>query len=182
MMTAYTHGVLVLSLGGQVAHDLVVTSNAFIGGAVLSLFAIVFGVTGIVGRSLPARIALMAGALVSATGMAVLALAVAWHDLLIFLLATSTAGAGYSLLFLSGLAVIHAAAPPDQRGAMLSALYLLSYLSMGATAIVLGAVATAGSLEFAVDLGAGVIAVLSLATMLLAASGRGLACHSSPNR
>jgi hypothetical protein len=141
----------------------------------------VFGVTGIVGRSLPAGIPIIAGALVSATGMAVLALAVAWHDLLIFLLATSTAGAGYSLLFLSGIEVINAAAPADRRGGMLSALYLLSYLSMGATAIVLGAVATARSLELAVDLGAGVIAVLSFGTLLLAASGRGLARHSSPN-
>jgi hypothetical protein len=180
MMTAYTHGVLVLSLGGQIAHDLVGTSNAFVGGAVLSLFAIVSGATGIIGRCLPARIAMIVGALVSATGMALLALAVARHDLPIFLLAASTAGAGYSLLFLSGLEVISAAAPADQRGGVLSALYLLSYLSMGATAIVLGAVATASSLGFAVDLGAGVVAVLSLATLLLAASGRGLA-RSSPN-
>src|SRR5258708_6798049 len=39
-MTAYTHGVLILSLGGQVAHDLVGSPNAFINGAALSLFAI----------------------------------------------------------------------------------------------------------------------------------------------
>ncbi len=181
MMTAYAHGVLVLSLGGQVAHDLVDTPNAFVGGAVLSLFAIMSGATGIVGRSLPVRIAMIAGALVSATGMALLALAVARDDLLVFLLATSTAGAGYSLLFLSGLEVINAAAPADRRGGILSAVYLLSYLSMGATAVVLGAVATASSLGLAVDLGAGVIAVLSLATLLLAASGRGLARHSFPN-
>jgi MFS family permease len=181
MMTAYTHGVLVLSLGGQVAHDLVGTSNAFVGGAVLSLFAITFGATSILGRSLPIRTAMIAGALASAAGMALLALAVVRHDLSIFLLATSTAGAGYSLLFLTGLQVINAAASADQRGGMLSALYLLSYLSMGATAIVLGAVATASSLALAVDLGAGVIAVLSLATLLLAASGRGLGRHASPN-
>ena len=180
MMTAYTHGVLVLSLGGQIAHDLVGTPNAFVGGAVLSLFAIMFGATSLVGRSLPARTAMIAGALVSATGMALLALAVGRHDLPVFLLATSTAGAGYSLLFLSGLEVINAAAPADQRGGILSAVYLLCYLSMGATAIVLGAVATACSLALAVDLGAGVIAVLSLATLILAAGGRGLARHSFP--
>jgi MFS family permease len=174
LMTAYTHGVLVLSLGGQVAHDLVGTSNALVGGATLSLFAIVFGATSIVGKFLPPRIGLITGALASATGMALLALAVQRHDLPIFLLATSTAGAGYSLLFLSGLEVINAAAPAAQRGGVLSALYLLSYLSMGATAIVLGTVATAGSLGLAVDLGACIIAVLSLATMILAASGRGL--------
>jgi hypothetical protein len=112
--------------------------------------------------------------------MVLLALAVARHDLPIFLLATSTAGAGYSLLFLSGLEVINAVAPVDQRGGVLSAMYLLSYLSMGVTAVVLGAVATASGLALAVDLGAGVIAVLSLATLLLAASGRGLA--RLPNR
>jgi len=174
MMTAYTHGVLVLSLGGQVAHDLVGTPNAFVGGAVLSLFAIVFGGTGLIARSLPARIAMITGAFVSAISMALLALAVARHALPIFLLATSTAGAGYSLLFVSGLEVINAAAPADRRGGVLSALYFLSYLSMGATAVVLGAVATARGLGLAIDLGAGVIAFLSLSTLLLAASGRGL--------
>jgi MFS family permease len=178
LMTAYTHGVLVLSLGGQVAHDLVGTSNALVGGATLSLFAIVFGATSSVGKFLPPRVGLIVGALASATGMALLALAVARHDLAVFLLATSTAGAGYSLLFLSGLEVINAAAPADRRGGVLSALYLLSYLSMGATAIVLGAVATASSLGLAVDLGAGIIAVLSLATLVLAASGHGLALPS----
>ena len=176
MMTAYTHGVLVLSLGGQVARDLVGTHNALVGAAVLSLFPIMFGATSIFGRSRPPRTAMIGGAIASATGMALLALAVARQDLIVFLLATSTAGAGYSLLFMSGLQVINAAAPPDRRGGVLSAMYLFSYLS-----IVLGAVATASSLAFAVDLGAGVITVLSLATLLLAAAGHGLARRSSPD-
>jgi hypothetical protein len=77
--------------------------------------------------------------------------------------------------------VINAVAPVDQRGGVLSALYLLSYLSMGVTAVFLGAVATASSLGLAVDLGAGVIVALSLATLLLAVSGRSLARHSFPN-
>jgi hypothetical protein len=53
---------------------------------------------------------------------------------------------------------------------VLSALYLLAYLSLGAVALVLGAVATARGLDLAVDLGAGAIAALSLATLILAAS------------
>ncbi|MEJ0069427.1 MAG: hypothetical protein WDO24_12635 [Pseudomonadota bacterium] len=53
------------------------------------------------------------------------------HDLLLFLLSTATAGAGYSLLFLSALEVINAAAPSRRRGGVLSALYLTAYLSMG---------------------------------------------------
>jgi hypothetical protein len=64
--------------------------------------------------------------------------------------------------------MINAAAPAERRGGVLSALYLLAYLSMGAVAAELGAVATARGLAAAVDLGTAVIAVLSLATLLLA--------------
>jgi MFS family permease len=108
------------------------------------------------------------GAIASAGSMGLLSLAVVRHNPWIFLLATAVAGVGYSLLFLSGLRVINAAAPEDQRGGILSALYLVSYLVMGATAIILGRVATTHGLRFAVDLGALVIAALSLATLILA--------------
>ena len=46
MVAAYTFGVLVLSLGGQVEHDLIGSPNAFLNGAVLSLFPIVMGAIG----------------------------------------------------------------------------------------------------------------------------------------
>jgi MFS family permease len=168
--TAYTHGVLVLSFGGQIAHDLVGAANTLASGAILSLFAIAFGATSPIARILPARAAIAAGAIASAAGMGLLSLAVARHDPWIFLLATATSGVGYSLLFLGGLSVISAAAPPDQRGGILSALYLLCYLTMGATAIVLGRVATTQGLDFAVDLGALAIAALSLATLVCSAT------------
>ena len=170
MTTAYTHGVLVLSLGGQVAHDLVRSPNAFVNGAVLALFAIMSGVVGILGRLLAARSAMIVGALASTLGMGLLAAAVKLHDLPFFLLATATAGAGYSLLFLSALEVINTATPAPHRGGGLSAVYLLAYLSLGSVALVLGAVATAYGLGLAVDLGAGIIAVLGLGTLAVAAS------------
>ena len=48
---------------------------------------------------------------------------------------------------------------------MLSALYLFAYLSLGIVALVLGAVATQRGLGLAVDLGAGIITLLSLVTI-----------------
>ena len=170
MMTAYTHGVLILSLGGQVAHDLIGSPNALVNGAVLSLFAIVSGAVSIVARPFTARRAMTLGAFASTAGMGLLALAVALHGLPAFLLATAMSGAGYSLLFLSALQVINAAAPAQQRGGVLSALNLLAYLSMGMVAIILGIVATDWRFRLAVDLGAGVIAVLSVATLALASA------------
>jgi MFS family permease len=167
MLAAYAFGVLVLSLGGQVEHDLIGSPNAFLNSVVLSLFPFVMGATGIVARSLSSRVALIVGALISCSGMVLLILAVSLRDLVIYLLATAAAGAAYSLLFVGGLQVINTAAPESNRGGMLSALYLLGYLSMGALALVLGAIATTKGLGFAVALGAAAIVLMNFATILL---------------
>jgi len=68
---------------------------------------------------------------------------------------------------------------------VLSALYLLAYLSMGVVAIILGIVATDWRFRLAIDLGAGVIAVLSVATLALASAIPASACpplHLAPGR
>jgi hypothetical protein len=65
--------------------------------------------------------------------------------------------------------LINGAVPAQHRGGVLSALYLFAYLSLGAVALVLGVVATQRGLGLAVDLGAAVIALLSLATIGLLA-------------
>jgi predicted MFS family arabinose efflux permease len=163
--TAYTHGVLILSLGGQVSHDLVGSSNALVNGAALSLFAITSGVVGIAARRLRPQAAMLWGALASVSSMVLLALAVARHELSIFLAATAIAGVGYSLLVVGGLALLGGAVPERQRGGVLSALYLFAYLSLGTVALGLGVVATERGLGLAVDLGAAAITLLSLGTL-----------------
>jgi len=168
MAAAYTFGVLVLSLGGQVEHDLIGSPNALLNSAVLSLFPIVMGTVGIISRTLPPRVALIAGALVSCLAMVLLILAVNFRDLVIYLLATAAAGGAYSLLFVGGLQLISMAAAETNRGSILSALYLLGYLSMGALALVLGAIATTRGLSLAVDLGAATIILTNVATLVLA--------------
>jgi predicted MFS family arabinose efflux permease len=168
MMAAYTFGVLVLSLGGQVEHDLIGSSNALLNGAVLALFPIVLGLVGLVAKALSPRAALGIGAVAAVAGMGLLSLSVGRHDLLIYLAATAVAGAGYSLLFVGGLRLVDIAGAPDHRGGVLSALYLVGYLAMAAVALVLGAVATAWGLRIAVDLGAATIITMSIATLALA--------------
>lgn len=170
MMAAYTFGVLVLSLGGQVELELIGSPNALLNGAVLSLFPIVMGAIGIIARTLAPLTALIVGALISCLGMALLILAVSSRDLVIYLLATAVAGGAYSLLFVGGLQVISAVAPERDRGGVLAALYLLSYLSMGAVSLALGAIATARGLGLAVDLGAAAIILMNVATLVLTAA------------
>jgi hypothetical protein len=170
--SAYTHGVLILSLGSQLVRDLVESPNTFVNGAALSLFAIAAAFVGIGARTLQPRTAMTGGAAASAAGMALLAAAVARHHLPVFLAATAISGAGYSLLFFGGLETINSAAPAEPRGGVLSAIYLLAYVSLGAVSLLLGAVATAHGLGFAVNLGAGVIALFSVITIALIAMTR----------
>jgi hypothetical protein len=101
--------------------------------------------------------------------MGLLALSVARQELSIFLASTAIGGIGYSLLVLGGLALIGGAVLENQRGGVLSALYLFAYLSMGIVALGLGIVATERGLGLAVDLGAAAITLLSLGTIGLLA-------------
>jgi predicted MFS family arabinose efflux permease len=170
MMTAYTQGVLVFSMGGQVAHDLVGSSNTLVNGAVLSVFAVVSAIVSLASGSLFARTSIALGAVASGIGMGLLAFSVSSHNLPIFLCSLATAGGGYGLLFSGATELTGVAAPPLHRGGMFSALYLFAYLSLGSVAIALGAVATAKNLMFALNLGAAMIGALSLGTIFLLAS------------
>jgi hypothetical protein len=168
VLTAYVHGVLVLSLGGQVAHDLVGSSNAFVNGGILSLFALVSGIVGVAARRRSPRAAMVSGAVASAAGVALLALAVAYRALPLYLAATAIEGIGYSLLFFSGLAIVNRMALPQHRAGIFAALYLIAYLSMGALALLLGVIARSAGLGVAIDIGTSTIALLSLTTLICA--------------
>ncbi|GJD53051.1 hypothetical protein OPKNFCMD_5822 [Methylobacterium crusticola] len=183
VVTAYTHGVLILSLGAQVARDLVGSGDALVNAAALALFAVASGIVGILARHVVARVALMTGALASAAGMMLLAVSVHTRALGCLLAATSISGVGYGLLFLGGLEVINRITPSSRRGGVFSALYLLGYLSMAVVALLLGHVATLRGLSLATDLGAGIIALFSvgtaaLATTLLPFEGQGPRCDA----
>jgi hypothetical protein len=155
---------------GQVEHDLIGSSNALLNSAVIALFPVVFGPVGVFAKGLPSRIALSAGPVASVLGMGLLVLAVSRRDLLIYFIATATAGASYSLLFSGGLRLIDLADSSRHRGAVYSSLYLVGYLSMAALALVLGAVATAWGLGVAIELGATAITIVSLVTFILTAT------------
>ena len=164
----YVLGALMLSLGSQVARDLIGSGNALVQGAVLALFALVTGVTAVFAKRLPGALAVQLGGATTAAALALLLVAAFRHALLPFLLASGLAGAGYSLLFLGGLTLVNAHAPPAHRAGTLSTIYLIGYLAMGATALALGAVATRWGLRVAIEIGAPGIAALALAAAALA--------------
>lgn len=167
--TAFACGAIFLSLGADIARDLVGSTNSLVNGAALAVTAIVIGGTALLAKGMPWRRAIVLGGVAATVGMGLLLLAANRESLAVFLVSAVVAGAGYSLLFLGGLTLVSATAPPHHRAGMLSAVYLVAYLAQGITAIGLGILATATSLDVALTAGAGVIAALSVITGLLAA-------------
>ncbi|MDG3439084.1 MFS transporter [Nitrospirillum amazonense] len=167
VMTAYFHGVLIASLGSQVARDLVRSDNALVNGAALALFAITLGVVGLLARRLRPDIAIAMGAVASLAGMAFLAVAVLAHSLTSFLAATVASGMGYAWMVYGGLAMINAVASQAVRGGMTSAVFLLAYLFTGLAALGLGHLATIATLGLATLTGAGLMAGLCVVVVVL---------------
>lgn len=163
-------GVIMLSLGADIAEQLVGSDNALVTGAVIALNATAVGIAAIVTRNLAPRRIIVMGGIASVLGVTLLLVSATEHSLGVFLVSAVVMGTGYSLFFSGGLGLVSATAPAQHRAGTLSAVYLVAYFFQGTLALFLGALATASGLQFALDLGAGIIAVFSLGALVLALS------------
>ncbi len=172
---AYTVGVIVLSLGADIAKELIGSDNALVNGSVIAVNAVAIGVAALLARGIRPNTLVSLGGIIAFVGVGIMLISSVDHSLVVFLVSAIITGVGYSFLFSGGLGVVSAKAPAHHRAGTISTVYLVSYLVQGATALYLGAVATASGLETALVIGAGVVAVFSLAALILSvALGRGV--------
>jgi len=179
--SGYVIGGLMMSLGAQIAHDLVGSDNALVNGVAIALFAIAAGVVAIPGKGLTPRAAIAVGGASAIAGTALLALSTARHSLPIFVAAAIAGGIGFSLMYSGGLGLINANAPADRRAGVLSALYLVAFAMQALIVLLLGAAATTWGLGLAVDLAAVAIALLSICTIGLAVDRSDQAVGEEPS-
>jgi MFS family permease len=153
MSTAYALGAITLSLGAQIASDLIRSRDFLINGLSLSLFAIVSGGFAIIGKDVRPRSAITVGGIGSVLSMGLLLISSLLHSLPAFIAATAAAGFGYSFLVLGGFNELNAKAAGHHRAAAISTALVLAYLAQSFSAILLGVVATKTSLGTAICLG-----------------------------
>ncbi|MEP6478043.1 MAG: MFS transporter [Rhodoglobus sp.] len=164
----FAMGALFLSLGSQIAKDLIKTDNALLAGAVMSVSALVMIAIVFIARSFSARTSIIVGGVTTAVGMLLLVAAAMSASIVVFLLSSLVAGAGYGLLFLGGLTIVNQYAPVHHRAGTLSAVYLIAYLAQGLTAVAVGSSATTIGLQPALDLWSPLIAVVCVLATVLA--------------
>ncbi|EJJ28818.1 MFS transporter [Rhizobium sp. CF142] len=164
---SYVLGAMTLSLGAQVARDVIASQNALVNGGTIALFAISSAIATVPARGAKPSRVMLAGSAIAIISSGLLALAAVLHSLVFYTVAQIGSGMAYSLLLLGGLSLINATAPVTHRGATLSALFLVAYLAQAVVALLLGKIATWASLPSAVDIGVATVATLASVTLLL---------------
>ena len=160
------------SLGPTLVRSLVGSSAILLGGLALFVLAGSGALAVLATQRHPARPLATAGATMLLTGMAIVLLALHGQSLVLFLVGTSIAGIGFGTGFQAALRGIVGVIAAHERAGVLSVLFVVSYLSMGAPAIAAGyGLARQGDIvATASEFGAAVMVLAALA--LLASLGR----------
>jgi MFS family permease len=168
---AYCVGAIFLSLGAHMIGQFTQTSNTALVGVLLGCSSAAIGVTALLLTRVPAHTSVWIGASLTLLSLTLMATATAFGSIGLFLAWCVVGGIAYSFAFTGGLGVINHVAPAPHRGATLSLLYLLAYTLQAATAIGIGALATASTLGTAVGIAAATLAGLCLAVLVLSIAG-----------
>lgn len=158
-----------LALGPALAGHLLQTHNELAGGAAAVALMGAGALAQLTGRNLSNRILTIVGSSLVALGMALTATAVAVGSAPFFLAASALAGIGFGLAFMGALRHLSASIPPDARAQVMSAFYVVGYLSLALPAVAAGVTASIIGLTETFELfGAGAVII----ALVVAVGGR----------
>jgi MFS family permease len=164
--TAYVAGGSVLGLGTEMVRQLTHNSSAFFASLVLAILSVGTTMVSLAFRGLPPRISIPLGSVVALAGVATQVLAAVTGEFPLLLLMALLVGSGYGFLFMGGLALASSRTPKEDRGEVISALYMSAYLLQGIAVVGVGQLATHLGLKHAVEIFLPVVAALCVSTTL----------------
>jgi predicted MFS family arabinose efflux permease len=129
---------LVAALGPKFVGALLEIHNLAVGGAVVFAMLAASATAQLVARGWLSRSQLIRGAALLAVGLAVLLTGVLAGSLVPFLIGITVAGVGQGLTYLGAQSLIDSAVPAEQRGAVMSAFFLVLYMAAAVTALAVG--------------------------------------------
>jgi MFS family permease len=132
---------LYLSRGPTLARTLEHSTSSLLGGGIVALLTGSGFVAALTTQRVAARRAMLGGCAMLAAGSALTALALLLESPPVFYLSTATAGVGFGTAFLGAFRTLTALAPPADRGGLVSAVYIVAYVSLSVPAVIAGLVA-----------------------------------------
>ena len=167
IIASWALGSLMLSVGGALLDGTFGQRNQAVVGLLLAVFAVSGAVAAVAGRDLAPGPMARRGTAALTGGTLVFLLALATSSLAAFVPSVIIAGAGFGTAFLGALRSVTQLAEPTQRAALLSAVYVVSYLAFSIPALVTGVVLTHAGLRSTALGYAGFVAVVAAAAMAI---------------
>lgn len=162
VFASWSIGSLFLSLGPRLTAIELDTTDKVLA----SLGVVAVCVTGTVGQLLAGRIdpsrLMAAGAIVLAVGVAATIGSLSLGSGPVFVLAAAVIGIGWGTTYLGALGALASVIPPAHRAAVMSAMFVVAYLSMSLPALVAGVIATVWDVMPAFRLLGAVVIVVAL--------------------
>ena len=168
VISSWSIGGLFLSLGPQLAAELFHSTNHLVTG--ISVFALAGSAAAAqlaFGRSVPWAGA-SAGSIALAAGTLMIVAATSAGSASLYLAGSVVGGAGFGVAFLGALRALSAVIPPEHRGAVMSAFYVVAYAALSVPAIIAGMVVTPLGLQPTFEIFGSVIAAIALLVAVLA--------------
>ena len=148
------------------------TSHALVG-LIVGAFAGAGALAAVLARDVDPDRTARAGTLLLAVGTLGFLAGLIWTSLPVFVIASVVAGAGFGSGFLGALRAVTQLAQPHERAALLSAVFVVSYLAFSIPAVVAGVLIThAGLRDTAIGYGGLVAAIVIVTGVMETARGR----------
>jgi MFS family permease len=153
------------SLAPSLVHDLVGSDSAVYGGLGLFVLAGVAALSVVVLHDRPAPAVMTIGIVALIVGVTVTLASISLSSPVLFFVGTAIAGVGFGSGFQGGIRTVMVLTTAHERSGVLSLLYVVSYLGMGAPAVIAGflVVHAGGLIDTAREYGVAVILLAGLA-------------------
>jgi MFS family permease len=173
MVSSWALNGLILSVGASLLGSVFGETNHAVIGLVIGLFTISAATASVLDRDLsPTAMARLGGAVIT-VGAVLFLLALARSSIALFVGSSIVAGGGFGTGYLGSIRSVSQLAEPHERAALLSAVYVVSYLAFSVPALVAGLVATHIGLRDTSFGYGGLVALVALSTLAFAR----LNCH-----
>jgi MFS family permease len=165
LFAAWALGGLYLALGPALIRLIVHSGSSLLGGALVFVMAGSAALTVLLARNVAATAMMRAGVLALMSGVALSLVAIGTSSAGIFFASLVLAGAGFGATLQGAIRTVLPVAQAHERAGLLSLVYVVSYLGMGAPAVIAGVLVVYGGglRTTAVEYGLAVIALAGLA-------------------
>jgi MFS family permease len=168
MVSTWALNGLILSVGASLLATVFGQTNHAVIGLVIGLFTASAAAASVVDRNLSPADMTRLGSTVIAVGVVLFVLALAWRSIALFVVASIVAGGGFGTGYLGSIRSVSQLAEPHERAALLSAVYVVSYLAFSVPALVAGLAATHIGLRNTSFVYGGFVALIAFSTLAFA--------------